>query len=163
MILSFDASTTSTGYAIFNDGVLVEHGVIRPNSKNMDERICCIYKEIKFLFEKYKYDYVFIEDVPLSHAVNRRVAEKLLLLQGTIYGLCLEHETKFIQLEPTHWRKLAEVKSRKRDEQKSEAVHIVNDMFGFDYVWVDAKTDSKTGDSDVCEAILIGIAGMKKL
>ena len=39
MILSFDASTTSTGYAIFDNGVLVEKGLIRSKNKDVQERI----------------------------------------------------------------------------------------------------------------------------
>ena len=46
MIISFDASTTSTGYAIFDNGVLVEYGAIRPKG-DIDERIKKIYLEIK--------------------------------------------------------------------------------------------------------------------
>ena len=161
MIISFDASTTSTGYAIFDNGVLVEYGAIRPKG-DIDERIKQIYLEIKEKFQKHKFEYVFIEDVPLSSRVNRRVAEKLLLLQGTVYTLCLEHECEFIQMEPTNWRKLSGIKSKKRDLQKEEAIMAVNEKFGLNYEWVDSKFDSKTGNSDVCEAILIGLAGMIK-
>ena len=163
MILALDASTTSTGYAVFDDGVLVDKCVIRFKNSDVKERIKYIYSEVKDLFKKNTYEHVFLEDVPLSHTVNRRVAENLLLLQGTIYSLCIEHGCDFIQMEPTHWRKLAEIKSKRREEQKAEAIQMVNDIYGFDYHYIDAKEDSKTGDSDVCEAILIGIAGMKKL
>lgn len=162
MILALDASTTSTGYAIFDNGVLIDRGVIRPKGGDVKERIKYVYWAIRVLFEKYEYQYVFIEDVPLSHTVNRRVAENLLLLQGTIYSICIEHGCQFIQMEPTHWRKLAGIKAKRRDEQKAEAIQKADELYGFGYRYVDAKEDARTGDSDVCEAILIGIAGMKK-
>ena len=66
-------------------------------------------------------------------------------------------------MEPTHWRKLAGIKAKRRDEQKAEAIQKADELYGFGYRYVDAKEDARTGDSDVCEAILIGIAGMKKL
>lgn len=164
MILSFDASTTSTGYAIFDNGVLVEKGLIRSKKKEVQERILEIYNGCKKIFSRNIYEYVFIEDVPLSSVVNRRVAENLLLLQGTILSLCMEYGCKFIQMEPSNWRKLSGIKSgRKRDEQKKAAIEYVNQLYGFNYEWIDGKHDSNTGDSDVCEAILIGIAGINKI
>lgn len=164
MILSFDASTTSTGYAIFDNGVLVEKGLIRSKKKDVQERILEIYNGCKKIFSRNIYEYVFIEDVPLSSVVNRRVAENLLLLQGTILSLCMEYGCKFIQMEPNNWRKLSGVKSgRKRDEQKKAAIEYVNQLYEFNYEWIDGKHDSNTGDSDVCEAILIGIAGINKM
>ena len=164
MILSFDASTTSTGYALFDNGVLIEKGLIRSNKKDVQERILDIYNGCKKIFTRNIYEYIFIEDVPLSSVVNRRVAENLLLLQGTILSLCMEYGCKFIQMEPSNWRKSSGIKSgRKRDEQKKAAIDHVNKLYGFDYKWIDGKYDSKTGDSDVCEAILIGLAGIKKI
>lgn len=164
MILSFDASTTSTGYALFDNGVLIEKGLIRSNKKDVQERILDIYNGCKKIFTRNIYEYVFIEDVPLSSVVNRRVAENLLLLQGTILSLCMEYGSKFIQMEPSNWRKLSGIKSgRKREEQKKAAIDYVNKLYGFDYKWIDGKYDSKTGGSDVCEAILIGLAGIKKI
>lgn len=164
MILSFDASTTSTGYAIFDNGVLVEKGLIRSKKKEVQERILEIYNGCKKIFSRNIYEYVFIEDVPLSSVVNRRVAENLLLLQGTILSLCMEYGCKFIQMEPNNWRKLSGVKSgRKRDEQKKAAIEYVNQLYGFNYEWINGKHDLNTGDSDVCEAILIGIAGINKI
>lgn len=164
MNLSFDASTTSTGYAIFDDGVLVEKGLIRSKKKDSIERISEIYDGCRKIFSRNIYDYVFIEDVPLSSVVNRRVAENLLLLQGTILSLCIERGCQFVQMEPSNWRKLSGLKAgRKREEQKKAAIELVNELYGFDYKWIDGKYDTITGDSDVCEAILVGIAGMKKV
>ena len=164
MNLSFDASTTSTGYAIFDDGVLVEKGLIRSKKKDAIERIAEIYDGCRKIFSRNIYDYVFIEDVPLSSVVNRRVAENLLLLQGTILSLCIERGCQFVQMEPNNWRKLSGLKAgRKREEQKKAAIELVNKLYGFDYKWIDGKHDTITGDSDVCEAILIGIAGIKKV
>lgn len=163
--LSFDASTKSTGYSVFDDDNLVEYGLIRPNLKNPYDRIEYIYKRCMEIFEKYDIGCVFIEDVPLSSAVNKKVAEKLILLQGTIYSLCIQYDCTFMQLEPSHWRKLAGVCAEKnrRELQKKAAIDLVNRIYSFKYKWIDKKYDDENGDSDVCEAILIGIAGKKKI
>lgn len=161
--ISFDASTKSTGYAVYNDKKLIEYGLIRSSLKDSYDRIEEIYNGCKDIFEKYSAAYVFIEDVPLSSAVNKRVAEKLLLLQGTIYSLCIQYDCGFIQMEPQKWRSLAGVKPEKnrREFQKSAAIELVNSIYNTNYKWIDKDYDEKTGDSDVCEAILIGMAGIK--
>lgn len=165
MYLSLDASTTSTGYAIFDRGVLLKYGTIRPDGKQPAiKRIEAIYVQLKTFFKQFPIEHVFIEDVPLSAAINKRVAENLLLLQGSVLSLCLDYDIPFTQLEPSNWRKLCGLNSsRKRDEQKEAAINAVNDKYGFSYRWVDSKYDSSHGDSDVCEAILIGLAGMNKI
>ena len=58
MILALDASTTSTGYAIFDNGVLIDRGVIRPKGGDVKERIKYVYWAIRVLFEKYEYQHV---------------------------------------------------------------------------------------------------------
>lgn len=160
--VSFDASTKSTGYAVYKDSEMIECGLIRSSLKNSYERIEEIYNGCKKIFEKYPTTYVFIEDVPLASTVNKSVAEKLLLLQGTIYSLCIEYDCGFIQMEPQKWRKLAGVKAEKnrRDLQKKAAIELVNNIYNTNYKWIDKIYDEKTGDSDVCEAILIGKAGL---
>lgn len=162
--LSLDASTTSTGYAIFDTGVLVEYGVIRPSKQMYPiDRICEIYFKIKDIIKENKIKEVCIEDVPLGSSINKRVAENLLLLQGSIMALCFEKKIGFIQMEPSNWRRLCGLNSsNRRDVQKENAINMVNKMFGFNFEWRNAKYDSITGNSDVCEAILIGVAGKNR-
>lgn len=160
--LGLDASTKSTGYAIYENDKLIKHGTIRSNKQDVFDRIEDVYNGCRDIFKKYNIHYVFIEDVPLSYAVNKRVAEKLILLQGTIYSLCLQYDCGFIQLEPSSWRKKAGVVAEKnrREFQKKAAIELVEKQYHFGYKWIDKKYDEQTGDSDVCEAILIGKAGV---
>ena len=74
MILSLDASTTSTGYAIFDNRSLISHGVIRPGGNDVKKRIKDIYKELYSIVDKYDISSIYIEDVPLSASINKRVA-----------------------------------------------------------------------------------------
>ena len=119
IIFGIDASTKSTGYSVFDGKKLMEYGVIKSN-KEILIRILEISNQLESLFDKYNPEIVYIEDVPLSSAVNRRVAEYLLLLQGCILRICLLHNINFIQLEPSNWRRLVGLNSsRKREEQKA--------------------------------------------
>ena len=162
IIFGIDASTKSTGYSVFDGKKLMEYGVIKSN-KEILIRILEISNQLESLFDKYNPEIVYIEDVPLSSAVNRRVAEYLLLLQGCILRICLLHNINFIQLEPSNWRRLVGLNSsRKREEQKESAIKLVNETYSLEYKWIDKKYDEKTGNSDICEAILIGMAGIRK-
>ena len=157
-----DASTKSTGYSVFDDDNLLECGVIKSN-KDTFERIFDISNNLEVLFDKHNPKIVYIEDVPLSSSVNRRVAENLLLLQGCILRICSIRHIKFIQLEPSNWRRLVGLNSaKKREIQKQSAINLVNRIYSFNYEWIDKKYDEKTGNSDICEAILICMAGNRK-
>ena len=165
VVVGLDLSTTSTGFSVYQDGELINHGRFRSDKKNAFDRIDEIYHMVGDLFKAYDIDVVFVEDVPLSSAMNKRICELLLLLQGTIYSHCINNDCAFYQMEPSEWRRLAGVKPEKprREFQKKAAIELVNELHGLNFSWIDDKYDKTTGDSDEAEAILIGLAGTKLL
>ena len=165
VIVGLDLSTTSTGFSVYQDGELINHGRFRSDKKNAFDRIDEIYHMVGDLFKAYDIDVVFVEDVPLSSAMNKRICELLLLLQGTIYSHCINNDCAFYQMEPSEWRRLAGVKPEKprREFQKKAAIELVNALHGLNFSWIDDKYDKTTGDSDEAEGILIGLAGTKLL
>lgn len=161
IIFGIDASTTSTGISIFIDNKLEYYGRIHSRYKNVYDRIKQISNILNDFFDKYNPDYVFIEDVPLSNAVNRRVAEKLILLQGCILYLSQLYNSVFVQIPPLKWRKLSGVVcENKRERQKEGAINLVRELYKLDFVWTTKEDDDKNGYSDICESILIGRAGI---
>lgn len=165
VVVGLDLSTTSTGFSVYQDGELINHGRFRSDKKNVFDRIDEIYHMVGDLFKAYDIDVVFVEDVPLSTAMNKRICELLLLLQGTIYSHCINNDCAFYQMEPSEWRRLAGVKPEKprREFQKKAAIELVNELHGLNFSWIDDKYDKTTGDSDEAEGILIGLAGTKLL
>ena len=165
VVVGLDLSTTSTGFSVYQDGELINHGRFRSDKKNAFDRIDEIYHMVGDLFKAYDIDVVFVEDVPLSSAMNKRICELLLLLQGTIYSHCINNDCAFYQMEPSVWRRLAGVKPEKprREFQKKAAIELVNELHGLNFSWIDDKYDKTTGDSDEAEGILIGLAGTKLL
>ena len=165
VVVGLDLSTTSTGFSVYQDGELINHGRFRSDKKNAFDRIDEIYHMVGDLFKAYDIDVVFVEDVPLSSAMNKRICELLLLLQGTIYSHCINNDCAFYQMEPSEWRRLAGVKPKKprREFQKKAAIELVNELHGLNFSWIDDKYDKTTGDSDEAEGILIGLAGTKLL
>ena len=165
VVVGLDLSTTSTGFSVYQDGELINHGRFRSDKKNAFDRIDEIYHMVGDLFKAYDVDVVFVADVPLSSAMNRRICELLLLLQGTIYSHCINNDCAFYQMEPSEWRRLAGVKPERprREFQKKAAIELVNELHGLNFSWIDDKYDKTTGDSDEAEGILIGLAGTKLL
>ena len=165
VVVGLDLSTTSTGFSVYQDGELINHGRFRSDKKNAFDRIDEIYHMVGDLFKAYDIDVVFVEAVPLSSAMNKRICELLLLLQGTIYSHCINNDCAFYQMEPSEWRRLAGVKPEKprREFQKKAAIELVNELHGLNFSWIDDKYDKTTGDSDEAEGILIGLAGTKLL
>lgn len=165
VVVGLDLSTTSTGFSVYQDGELINHGRFRSDKKNAFDRIDEIYHMVGDLFKAYDIDVVFVEDVPLSSAMNKRICELLLLLQGTIYSHCINNDCAFYQMEPSEWRRIAGVKPEKprREFQKKAAIELVNELHGLSFSWIDDKYDKTTGDSDEAEGILIGLAGTKLL
>ena len=165
VVVGLDLSTTSTEFSVYQDGELINHGRFRSDKKNAFDRIDEIYHMVGDLFKAYDIDVVFVEDVPLSSAMNKRICELLLLLQGTIYSHCINNDCAFYQMEPSEWRRLAGVKPEKprREFQKKAAIELVNELHGLNFSWIDDKYDKTTGDSDEAEGILIGLAGTKLL
>ena len=165
VVVGLDLSTTSTGFSVYQDGELINHGRFMSYKKNAFDRIDEIYHMVGDLFKAYDIDVVFVEDVPLSSAMNKRICELLLLLQGTIYSHCINNDCAFYQMEPSEWRRLAGVKPEKprREFQKKAAIELVNELHGLNFSWIDDKYDKTTGDSEEAEGILIGLAGTKLL
>ena len=98
VVVGLDLSTTSTGFSVYQDGELINHGRFRSDKKNAFDRIDEIYHMVGDLFKAYDIDVVFVEDVPLSSAMNKRICELLLLLQGTIYSHCINNDCAFYQM-----------------------------------------------------------------
>lgn len=164
-VVGIDASTKSTGVSLFVDGELNKYQLIKSTHKDVYDRIIEIQYTIEQFVKTNKPDWIFIENVPLANTVNRLVAEHLLVLQGTIFSIAIRYNCNFKPLQPTNWRRLAGVKpdGRKRENQKKAAINLVEELYHLGYKWVDKKYDEKNGDSDICEAILIGMAGIKFL
>ena len=49
ILIALDESTTSTGYAVFRNSTLIEHGIFSSKSKDVLERVSYIMEEIEKL------------------------------------------------------------------------------------------------------------------
>lgn len=147
-LLALDTSTSSTGWAYFENGKYVVSDVISiKNQKDTDLRMEQMISEIYRLIECYSPTVVVTEMTVVVR--NPAVQRMLTMILGAVYGNCVVNDIDYYSLRPTEWRKLIDSgkKPKKRDELKEWSKQKVFELYGIDNV-----TD------DVSDAILIGQA-----
>lgn len=152
-ILAIDASTKSTGYAIFNDSKeLVEYNCITASSTDLIKRIYKMGAELKEIILKYEPDIILLEEVyPESggHMQNIKTHKALMFLQAYLNFLIHDNHptTKIEYIYPSQWRSKCGIKTGqgfKRQSLKEE-----------DVAFVKAKYNITVND-DIADAICIG-------
>lgn len=139
-ILGLDLSTTSTGWAIFNNGEYECSGVIQPAGE-WHERCELIVDELNRL----NFDVVVIEAVYEKRFTNAKVTIMLAVLQGMIRYMAHSKWVPVFDYYPTAWRKIIgiQMKGLKRQQAKQMAIDMVQDLYGVEC------------NDDQAEAILI--------
>lgn len=150
-ILALDQASMITGYAVFNNGDLVNFGKLTTDKTvspaDRFEEMC---RQIHLLFLKSKADIIIFEDVSLRASIKTLIT--LSRLQGAIMDMSYLHNTAFKIYAPTQWRKVLgfnQGKEIKRDALKEQAIDYVYKCYGI------------TAKDDVAEAICIGLAYLK--
>lgn len=140
-ILSLDLSTKSSGFAVFEDEVLVNYGVIKNTDKDILVRGNYMAEFVRLLCEKYgKFDLVGIEELKVLN--NQSTIVKLAQVQGMVLRELKDQVVKFVF--PTVWRKEFKLNG-KRADAKAKAIELCKEL-GYE---VECDDDA--------EAILLGI------
>ena len=165
IILGLDAATRKSGISVFDNNQLIYYEKYEIDKKisSPHERMKLLYNELKLLHDKYKYDKIIMEDVPINSRNNLQVGKTLAILQGMIFALCEEFEIEQILYLPSEWRSKVGTyggtrESTKRDYQKEKAVSLVNEIYKLDLQYYKNENKEHNSDDDVAEAILIGRA-----
>jgi Holliday junction resolvasome RuvABC endonuclease subunit len=112
--MSIDASTKSTGIAIFNEDSLIYKDCLTATASwSLLKRIVAIVNKIKDVLDKYKVDKIILEEVrPEAAAANIKTWRALMWLQAAI-NLMLYEEYPTIDVDylyPSEWRKYCKIK-----------------------------------------------------
>lgn len=153
VLIALDTSTTSTGWAMFKNGILTQAGIIDLKSiKNTSERLERMVTEIYSLLSVYMANTVVIETPVVVR--NPQVQRLLTMLYGAVYGKCVDANILFNDLRPTEWRKLIDPgqKPRKREELKAWGLKKVQELFNISNI-----------SDDMSDAILIGQAYLNRV
>lgn len=164
IVMGIDASTTSTGIAIFEDKHLVYHTTIKGEGDDWRERLFSQSKPIVEIIDNYHPNQVFMEDVPLKRAGGMKTLVILGGVQGFIYGIMASHQIPIIFLNPTIWRSDIGIfdgtkEGKTRDKLKEKAVKMANELFDTNLIW--NGPNSKKSQDDEAESILIAYSQIK--
>lgn len=145
-LLALDASTTSTGWAIYDLQTyeLLESGSITPKGgdyrKNFLARAICMKDEIAKLKETYNITIVAIEDINV--VVSQKGAKNLAMADGIMLSNFTHNMINFVNVST--WRKFYKFGKMTSKEYKEFSMRLVLERFG------------KNVDDNESDAILLG-------
>ena len=156
-ILAIDASTKSTGIALFEDTKLIKYDCITASSADLIKRIQKIVKGINAFVKGEVIDKIVLEEVrPEQGLQNIKTHRALMWLQAAIAFLFHEIQPK-VEIEyvyPNSWRAACGIKNGRgirRDFLKPLDIQFVKDTYNIDV------------NDDIADAIGIGHAYVNKL
>ena len=103
-IIGLDMSTTSTGWALFENKELKSYGCLKEDEKDIYIRLVNMRNQIKEILEKNMPEMVIIEEIPISDKSNLNVGKSLCVLQGLVIGVCSDLKIEFLFTSPSKWR-----------------------------------------------------------
>ena len=155
-IISIDASTKSSGIAIYKHNKLQSYTCITSTSNDLFNRINHMVQQIKqLLIQNPNLEYLILEQVRQQGFVNVKTYKALMYLQGCI-GMMLNKQFKHIQLDflyPSTWRKVCGIKQGRGVQRASQKQNDIN--------WVKQNFNIEVND-DIADAIGIGYAYINK-
>lgn len=155
-IIALDASTKSTGVAIYKHNKLVYHDCITATSNDLFNRIKVMMNAInKLLQQNPDLEYVIMQQVRQEGFINVKTYKALMYLQGCIQ-MMIHEKFKHLQtdfLYPSSWRKICKIKQG-RGVQRKEQKQL-------DIQWVKQNFNIQVND-DEADAIGLGYAYINK-
>lgn len=146
-ILFLDLSTRSTGWAVGEEGKLIDYGCITSSSSNIFKRISIIQRFINEIIEKHNIQTIIAEevrpDIPNSHTFK-----VLSWLQGIIlYEAYLKNDKiTYDFIQANSWRSKIGIQTGprvKREELKKADIAYVKNKYNI------------SANDDVCDAICL--------
>lgn len=155
-VLAIDASSKSTGIAIFQDEKLIHYQCIIATDGDSFKRIVKMKNRILEIYKKYKPTNIVMEDIlPQDVKHNQSVYKVLIYLQAMIVlSLYQTYSLQNVQFyASSHWRRICGIKTGrgiKRETLKKASMQLVKNQYGL-----------KVND-DISDAICLGLAYVKQ-
>lgn len=150
--LAVDASTKSTGLAVFDGQELKHYECITASSTDLFKRIHKMQDEIEKIIGDYKVEKIVMEDViPEDVHGNQNVFKALTYLQGYLIEVFNRNKIPYELVVASHWRKLCGIKTGsgvRRESLKPKDIAFVKNQFGISV------------NDDIADAICIGFAAV---
>ena len=154
-ILSLDLSSKSSGYAVFEDNLLLDSGCITSASTDVIKRIYVMRDKIQEILKQYNIDKVVLEEVRPDFQ-NAHTYKILTWVQAAIvfaiYDVNKKIEIEYLQA--SSWRSKIGIKTGrgvKRESLKTKDIEFVRENYGLDV------------NDDEADAICIGHSVVQQL
>lgn len=133
-LLALDASTKSTGVALFEDNKLLDYKCITASSTDMIKRITKIINELVEYLNQNPVDKVVLEEVRPETGTNLNTYRALMWMQAAIAFMLHENfpRVKLEYVYPSEWRAACGIKTGRgvlRAEQKEYDIQFVRDKY----------------------------------
>ena len=133
-LLALDASTKSTGVALFEDNKLLDYKCITASSTDMIKRITKIINELVEYLNQNPVDKVILEEVRPETGTNLNTYRALMWMQAAIAFMLHENfpRVKLEYVYPSEWRAACGIKTGRgvlRAEQKEYDIQFVRDKY----------------------------------
>lgn len=155
-LIAIDASTKSTGIAIYKHDKLQQTECITASSADLFNRIRVMVDGIKeILIKNPDLQYVVLEQVRQEGFINIKTYKALMYLQGCL-SMMIHQNFKHLTIQflyPTEWRKMCKIKQGRGVQRESQKLN--------DIQWVKENFDLVVND-DIADAIGIGFAYIHK-
>lgn len=149
-LMAIDASTKSTGVAIFEDGNLIHYECITSASSDLLKRIKIMTAAIDKLYTEYEVTEVVMEDIlPEDVKHNQNVFNALHYLQAAIALKLHDYKQGIEFVNVNLWRKACGITTGRygvRTSAKAQDMAFVKEKYGIE------------ANDDICDAICIGWA-----
>lgn len=148
---SIDASTKSTGIAVFKQNKLIHYQCIQAHESKSFTRIWKMVERIRQLYLQYEPTNIVMQDVlPQDVKNNQQVFKALIYLQAAIVLQLDRLGAPEIDLVvASHWRAQCGIKTGKgirRDQLKKASIRLIKQIYNIEV------------NDDISDAICIGIA-----
>ena len=148
--LAIDASTKSTGIAIFNQGKLIHYECINVSDACTYKRIERMRKRIRQLYDLYQPTNIIMQDVlPEDVKHNQNVFKSLIYLQAAIVLQLYKTGAQVELYTASHWRAQVGIRTGsgiKREKLKQASQRLVKNIYNINV------------NDDISDAICMGIA-----
>lgn len=143
-VLSLDAATKTTGWAVYDNSKLVAYGTYTAADSDPAIRINQVKKWLDNSYSILQPDLIGIENIQLEKG-NVKTFQVLANLQGVLIDYCLEHNIRYCLAYPATWRAYLGINhNEEREEAKRSAQQ-----------WVKLMCDIKA-TQDEADAIAMG-------
>lgn len=157
-VLAIDASTKSSGLALFEDKNLIDYHCITASSSDLIKRIKKIIMELDAYLQEHQVDKIVLEEVRPDKNITQslKTHRALMWLQAAINFLVHENYPKITidYTYPSEWRSACGIKNGRgvvRASAKELDIQFVKDTYGI------------TVNDDIADAIGIGHAFVNQL